>query len=88
VDTLHVGEAMRWTLEGWDYEAHGVVSVGSPSFQGVAFPYALQSSVSVTFAAPGTYHYADSFFRSRRESSWCSDDGQFQESTDREQPHP
>jgi hypothetical protein len=62
VDTLSVGQTMKWTLQWMDYSPHSVVSVGSPSFQGGDFPAADPSTVRVTFTAPGTYHYADSFY--------------------------
>ena len=62
VDTLQVGETMRWVLQGRGYDAQGIVSVGSPSFQGSAFTSANPTEVKVTFTTPGTYHYAESAY--------------------------
>jgi plastocyanin len=62
VDTIPAGRTMKWTLEPFDYDQHGVVSVGSPSFERVDFPYGNPSTVSVTFTTPGTYHYADPYY--------------------------
>jgi len=64
VDTLQVGETMRWVLQTQDYSPHSIVSVGSPSFQGRTFPVGIPSEVRVTFTTPGTYHYADSTYTS------------------------
>ena len=52
---------MTWRLE-FDYDLHGVRSVGSPSFTGGDFPYSANPTVSVTFATPGTYSYQDPYF--------------------------
>jgi hypothetical protein len=60
VDTLPAGGTMIWTLQ-FDYDLHGVAAVGAPTFQGGDFPYANPSTISVTFTAPGTYHYADPY---------------------------
>jgi plastocyanin len=60
VDTIPAGRTMTWTLQ-FDYDLHGVAPVGTPTFQGGDFPYANPSTVSVTFATPGTYHYADRY---------------------------
>jgi plastocyanin len=60
VDTIPVGATMTWTLE-FDYDNHGVRSVGSPSFTGGDFPYANPSTVSVTFTTPGRYSYNDPY---------------------------
>src|SRR5262249_25555857 len=62
VDTLQVGEVMRWSLQDQDYEIHSIVSVGSPSFQGSDFSSGIWPEVRVTFTTPGTYHYADSVY--------------------------
>ncbi len=61
VDTIPAGQAVVWTLDPFDYyDIHSVVSVGMPSFPNTGnFPYRNPSTVSVTFSAPGTYHYAD-----------------------------
>ena len=50
---------MTWTLE-FDYDLHGVRSVGTPSFQGGDFPY-YDPTISVTFSTPGTYSYHDPY---------------------------
>jgi hypothetical protein len=64
VDTIPAGRTLIWTLQ-FDYNAHGVAAVGTPTFQGGDFPYyAYPSTVSVTFTTPGTYHYADPYFPS------------------------
>ena len=61
VDTIPAGRTIVWTLE-FDYDLHGVAPVGDPTFQGGGdFPYANPSTISVTFSAPGTYHYADPY---------------------------
>jgi plastocyanin len=60
VDTIPAGQTMRWTLQ-FDYDVHGVAPVGMPTFTGGDFPYATPSTVSVTFATPGTYHYTDPY---------------------------
>lgn len=59
VDTIPAGRTMEWTLE-FDYDLHGVASVGTPAFQGEDFPYYVPR-VSVRFDTPGTYHYADPY---------------------------
>jgi hypothetical protein len=61
VDTIPAGATMVWTIE-FDYDNHGVASVGTPSFQGGDYPYASPSVVRVTFPTPGTYHYADPYY--------------------------
>jgi len=62
VDTIPAGRAVLW-MATFDYDAHRVVSVGSPSFTSPGdFPYALDyPQVSVTFTVPGSYAYADSY---------------------------
>ena len=60
VDTLPTGNAMTWTLE-FDYAQHGVASVGTPAFQGRDFSYLGLDTISVVFALPGSYHYADPY---------------------------
>jgi hypothetical protein len=59
VDTIPAGRTVSWTLE-FDYDLHGVASVGTPAFQGQDFPY-YGPTVSVRFDTPGTYHYADPY---------------------------
>jgi hypothetical protein len=59
VDTIPAGRTMEWSLE-FDYDIHGVASVGTPAFQGADFPY-YGPTVSVRFETPGTYHYADPY---------------------------
>jgi len=59
VDTIPAGRTMEWSLE-FDYDIHGVASVGTPAFQGEDFPY-YEPTVSVRFDTPGTYHYADPY---------------------------
>ncbi|HSR90029.1 MAG TPA: hypothetical protein VLK88_01885 [Gemmatimonadales bacterium] len=62
VDTVLVGQTLKWVLSPFDYDYHTVTSVGSPSFVGGRdFPYANPSTIRVTFTAPGTYRYADSY---------------------------
>ena len=62
VDTILVGQTLKWVLSPFDYDYHSVTSVGSPSFVGGRdFPYANPSTIRVTFTAPGTYRYADSY---------------------------
>jgi hypothetical protein len=58
VDTIPVGRGVTWILD-FDYDQHSIESVGSPSFVGGTFPYAIPCLVTVTFATPGTYHYTD-----------------------------
>jgi len=45
----------------FDYDNHGVASVGTPAFQGGDFPYGEMPTVSVRFDTPGTYRYADPY---------------------------
>ena len=52
---------MVWTIE-FDYDRHGVTSVGTPAFAGGILPLRALSTVSVSFATPGTYHYADPYY--------------------------
>jgi hypothetical protein len=60
VDTIPAGATMTWLVQPWDYENHGVASVGNPSFAGGGdFPYG--SALSVTFTTSGTYHYTDPY---------------------------
>jgi plastocyanin len=61
VDTIPAGSTVRWALQFFDYDSHGVKPVGMPTFAGSNFPYANPSALSVTFDTPGTYHYADPF---------------------------
>ena len=61
VDTIPAGRTMTWTLE-FDYDQHGVASVGQPAFEGGDFPYTAVPTISVTFTTPGTYHYADPYW--------------------------
>jgi hypothetical protein len=61
VDTLPVGGTMTWLIEPFDYEDHGVVSVGSPSFSGGGdFPWG--APLKITFPDSGTYRYADPYY--------------------------
>jgi len=61
VDTIPAGATMTWIIQPFDYEQHGVVPVGTPSFSGGSdFPYA--SPLTVTFTTPGTYQYTDPYF--------------------------
>jgi plastocyanin len=60
VDTIPAGRTMEWSLE-FDYDQHGVASVGTPAFQGGDFPYNGRPTVSVRFDTPGTYHYTDPY---------------------------
>jgi hypothetical protein len=61
VDTIAVDGTMTWTLEFFDYDRHGVASVGTPTFQGADFPFYGPDILGVVFTAPGTYHYADPY---------------------------
>jgi hypothetical protein len=61
MDTIPAGGTMVWTIE-FDYDRHGVTSVGTPAFKGGDYPWASPSIVSVTFPTPGTYHYADPYY--------------------------
>lgn len=62
VDTVTVGATVFWSLVPFDYDSHGIVSVGAPTFAGGGeFPYADPSVVAATFSQPGTYRYADMF---------------------------
>jgi plastocyanin len=64
VDTLAVGQTMAFNCTNFDYGQHRLVSVGQPSFGRQDFPYGcLSEPLSVTFTAPGTYQYADFYFR-------------------------
>jgi plastocyanin len=60
VDTIPAGRAITWILN-FDYDPHGIESVGEPRFVGGTFPYAIPSLVTATFATPGTYHYTDPY---------------------------
>jgi plastocyanin len=61
VDTILVGETLKWVLSAFDHFGHSVTSVGTPSFRtSGGFPDANPSVIQVTFTAPGTYRYADS----------------------------
>jgi plastocyanin len=60
IDTIPAGAAITWIISPFDYEQHGVHSVGTPPFTGGDFAYA--SPLTVTFSAPGTYHYVDPYF--------------------------
>jgi adhesin/invasin len=60
VDTIPAGRTMLWTLE-FDFDIHGVASVGTPAFRGGDFPYGGFPPVSVRFDTPGTYRYADPY---------------------------
>lgn len=61
VDTIPVGATMRWSLEDFDYDAHTLVSVGTPSFPDLQVGY-YDRLASMTFTEPGTYHYQDSTY--------------------------
>jgi plastocyanin len=62
VDTILVGQTLKWVLSAFDHFGHSVTSVGAPSFQsGGNFPDANPSAIQVTFTAPGTYRYADPY---------------------------
>jgi hypothetical protein len=63
VDTIPAGRTMEWSLE-FDYDLHGVASVGTPAFPGGDFPYAASPVVTARFDAPGTYHYTDPYHTS------------------------
>lgn len=62
VDTIPVGGSMTWLLTNWSYmyDDAGVASVGDPSFAGGYFT-SDPSTFTAVFAAPGTYHYTDSY---------------------------
>jgi len=61
VDTILVGQTLKWVLSAFDHFGHSVTSVGTPSFRSSGgFPDANPSAIQVTFTAPGTYRYADS----------------------------
>lgn len=63
VDTIPAGATMVWLLTPFDYDSHRIVSVGLPTFPSTPdFPYSGQSTVSVTFATPGKYRYADFYY--------------------------
>ena len=60
VDTIPAGQTVTWILS-FDYDRHAIESVGSPSFVGGTFPYAIPSVVTATFTTRGTYHYTDPY---------------------------
>ena len=63
VDTVPAGTTVQWVLAPFDYDSHSVTPVGAPALRGGGdFPYANPSVVAVTFAAPGTYRYTDSYY--------------------------
>jgi len=66
VDTIPVGATLTWELAPLgDYEGHGVISMGSPSFSGGGdFTYSgsLAPTVTATFSQPGSYTYRDPYF--------------------------
>lgn len=62
VDTIPAGATVVWTLDPFDYDLHGVMSVGTPSFPGGGdFPYANPSTVRALFTTPGIYKYEDPY---------------------------
>jgi plastocyanin len=63
VDTIPVGTTMQWLIEGYDYEEHTLVSVGTPSFPDLPVGY-YDRFVTRTFTEPGTYQYRDSVYPS------------------------
>jgi Plastocyanin len=64
VDTVLVGQTLKWVLPLSGYAFHTVISLGVPSFHAVRdIPFASPPTIRVTFTAPGTYRYTDSFNR-------------------------
>jgi plastocyanin len=56
-DTVAVGQAVTWTWTGTGATSHSVRSDGSPSFTSSSVMTGNGMTYSVTFTAPGTYHY-------------------------------
>jgi plastocyanin len=63
VDTIPVGASVEWSVAEFDYDNHGVASVGAPAFQGGDLPFYGPYKLVVKFTAPGTYHYEDPYHR-------------------------
>jgi plastocyanin len=60
VDTIAVGDSVRWLEDPFDYDDHTIVPVGTPAFTGGGeIDYYLSTAFGV-FPAAGTYKYVDS----------------------------